>query len=938
MSLPYDNCPSISNANQLNTDGDSQGDACDSDDDNDGIADGSDNCPLNVNVDQLNTDGDSQGNVCDVDDDNDGIPDASDNFPLDPTEADDVDSDGIGNNADPDDDNDGLADVEEIALGTNPLVADTDGDAINDQNDAFPNDSCAIADTDHDGKPDVLYCYQKNWSASGYVSAYWTLDAVLVAPQLLTYSAIYDDTGHSHNFSHASNITLPAGTNNLSWSISSTCAGGACLTPVSVNVNVGSTTLIEDNDDDGDSVDDSADNCIIVSNVDQLDTDSDSEGNACDNDDDNDGVEDTADAFPLDASESADTDADGVGNNTDTTPNGDTDNDGVDNLADNCAAVSNANQLDTDSDAAGDVCDTYPQNPLYSADTDRDTLPDNWETANGRDPAKADYAVSVAYSHACTLDEEGVKCWGSNNKGQLNVPATLQNPYAITTGTEWSCACDDNGSQCWGRGYSATPSCSVSTTGATASLLYNGLGFCNANPPPVQAAQAPGFNVQSSCSINSSGEVFCNTSGTYKTYPLTIPQPYQCVWTTTTVTGEDKTFSLGHVRQLSQYDKRLCMLGDKGIECAELSASVGSVPVTAVSVADFAPASLVIDSDGDGVPRPIDSDDLDASVSGDTDGDGVDNAADNCVTVANADQLDTDGDSEGNACDNDDDNDGVADATDAFPLDAAESVDTDGDGVGNNTDTTPNGDTDNDGVDNLADNCVSVSNTNQLDTDTDGMGDACDSTVNGDTDNDGIDNLTDNCPSVSNANQSNADGDAQGDACDTTPNGDTDNDGVDNLADNCVSVSNANQLDTDTDGMGDACDSTVNGDNDNDGIDNLTDNCPSVSNADQSNTDGDAQGDACDTTPNGDTDNDGVDNLADNCVSVSNASQLDTDTDGIGDACDNTVNGDTDNDGIDNLTDNCPSVSNARINQTPMAMHKATPATPRQTETLTTTA
>jgi len=34
-----------------------------------------DNCPLLANVDQLNTDGDAQGNVCDTDDDNDGMPD-----------------------------------------------------------------------------------------------------------------------------------------------------------------------------------------------------------------------------------------------------------------------------------------------------------------------------------------------------------------------------------------------------------------------------------------------------------------------------------------------------------------------------------------------------------------------------------------------------------------------------------------------------------------------------------------------------------------------------------------------------------------------------------------------------------------------------------------------------------------------------------------------
>ena len=54
----------------------------------------------------------------------------------------------------------------------------------------------------------------------------------------------------------------------------------------------------------------------------------------------------------------------------------------------------------------------------------------------------------------------------------------------------------------------------------------------------------------------------------------------------------------------------------------------------------------------------------------DDDGDGVLGQFDNCPTVANADQLNSDGDGFGNACDADDDNDGVIDINDAYALDA----------------------------------------------------------------------------------------------------------------------------------------------------------------------------------------------------------------------------------------------------------------------------
>jgi uncharacterized delta-60 repeat protein len=53
----------------------------DPDDDNDAVADASDNCSLVANADQVNTDGDTQGDACDPDDDNDGIADAADACP-----------------------------------------------------------------------------------------------------------------------------------------------------------------------------------------------------------------------------------------------------------------------------------------------------------------------------------------------------------------------------------------------------------------------------------------------------------------------------------------------------------------------------------------------------------------------------------------------------------------------------------------------------------------------------------------------------------------------------------------------------------------------------------------------------------------------------------------------------------------------------------------
>lgn len=144
----------------------------------------------------------------------------------------------------------------------------------------------------------------------------------------------------------------------------------------------------------------------------------------------------------------------------------------------------------------------------------------------------------------------------------------------------------------------------------------------------------------------------------------------------------------------------------------------------------------------------------------DSDGDGVANTSDNCPTVANANQLDTDSDGQGDACDTDDDGDGVADGSDNCPLAAnADQLDSDGDGAGNVCDS----DDDNDTVPDGSDNCPLASNPDQTDTDGDGAGDACDA----DDDGDGVDDAADNCPLEVNPDQADSDGDGIGDVCDT---------------------------------------------------------------------------------------------------------------------------------------------------------------------------